>query len=134
MTVLINSACIPTDIELSYRLLLSLHSINAVSVYPSLINSWILPLKQTNKCFSWTTLRGKHYFHPFAVMWIGDMLGPGTVTIYVPALKSVGFCSSKDTATLLCDWLRVQKAGALYLKKNLYGLGFKILLDLFGEL
>ena len=33
--------CIPTDIELSYRLLLSLHSIIAVSVYPSLINSWI---------------------------------------------------------------------------------------------
>ena len=30
----------PTDIELSYRLLLSLHSIIAVSVYPSLINSW----------------------------------------------------------------------------------------------
>ena len=27
--------CIPTDIELSYRLLLSLHSIIAVSVYPS---------------------------------------------------------------------------------------------------
>ena len=32
--------CIPTDIELSYRLLLSLHSIIAVSVYPSLINFW----------------------------------------------------------------------------------------------
>ena len=32
--------CIPTDIELSYRLLLSLHSVIAVSVYPSLINSW----------------------------------------------------------------------------------------------
>ena len=32
---------IPTDIELSYRLLLSLHSIRAVSVYPSLINSCI---------------------------------------------------------------------------------------------
>ena len=31
----------PTDIELSYRLLLSLHSIIAVSVYPSLVNSWI---------------------------------------------------------------------------------------------
>ena len=33
--------CIPTDIELSYRLLLSLHSIIAVSVYPSIINSCI---------------------------------------------------------------------------------------------
>ena len=33
--------CIPTDIELSYRPLLSLHSIIAVSVYPSLINSWL---------------------------------------------------------------------------------------------
>ena len=32
--------CIPTDIKISYRLLLSLHSIIAVSVYPSLINSW----------------------------------------------------------------------------------------------
>ena len=31
--------CIPTDIEHSYRLLLSLHSIIAVSIYPSLINS-----------------------------------------------------------------------------------------------
>jgi hypothetical protein len=29
-----------TDTELSYRLLLSLHSIIAVSVYPFLINSW----------------------------------------------------------------------------------------------
>ena len=27
--------------ELSYRLLLSLHSVIAVSVYPSLINSWV---------------------------------------------------------------------------------------------
>ena len=32
--------CIPTDIQLSYRLLLSLHSIIVVSVYPSLINLW----------------------------------------------------------------------------------------------
>ena len=32
--------CITTEIELSYRILLSIHSIIAVSVYPSLINSW----------------------------------------------------------------------------------------------
>ena len=32
--------CIPTDIELCYRLLLRLHSIIAVSVHPSLLNSW----------------------------------------------------------------------------------------------
>ena len=32
--------CIPSDIELCYRLLLSLHSIIAVSVHPSLLNSW----------------------------------------------------------------------------------------------
>ena len=37
--------CIPTDIELSYRLLLSLHSIIAVSVYPSFINSWFKLVK-----------------------------------------------------------------------------------------
>ena len=36
-----SSLFIPTDIELSYRLLLSLHSIIGVSIYPSLINSWI---------------------------------------------------------------------------------------------
>ena len=36
--------CIPTDKELSYRLSLSLHSIIAVFVYPSLINSWLLDL------------------------------------------------------------------------------------------
>ena len=39
---------IPTDIELSYRLLLSLHSIKAVSVYPSLVNSW--PSVNIAKC------------------------------------------------------------------------------------
>ena len=32
--------CIPTDMELCYRLLLSLHTIIDVSVHPSLLNSW----------------------------------------------------------------------------------------------
>ena len=41
--MLIFCLCTPTGIELSYRLLLSLHSIIAVSVYLSLINSWICP-------------------------------------------------------------------------------------------
>ena len=36
------SLCIRADVELSYRLLLSLHSIIAVSVYPYPINSWVL--------------------------------------------------------------------------------------------
>ena len=38
---------IPTDLELSNRLLLSFHSIIAVSVYPSLINSWLEARKWT---------------------------------------------------------------------------------------
>ena len=36
--------------------------------------------------FSWTTLRGKHCRHPFAIIVVVDTCGPGTVTIYVPAL------------------------------------------------
>ena len=45
--------CIPTDIEHSYRLLLGLHSIIAVSVYPSLIDSWAYVWQNFNRQQSW---------------------------------------------------------------------------------
>ena len=42
---------IPTNIELCYRLLLSLHKIIAVSVYHSLINSWVVQVVEFSDKF-----------------------------------------------------------------------------------